>query len=69
MTSGMIYPKDGSMPYYKIKRCPFFEWVKGIPQDFSPSNERFGRCKLLQVEDDLCLNDQCKVCSINMGRD
>ncbi len=68
MTSGMIYPTDGSMPYYKIKRCPYFEWVKGEPQDLSPSNTRYGKCNLLNIEDDMCLNDQCKACSINMGR-
>jgi hypothetical protein len=68
MVSGMIYPSDGSLPYYKIKRCPYFEWVKGEPQDPSPNSNMFGRCRLLKIEDDMCLNDQCKVCDIKLGR-
>lgn len=60
-----VYPTDGSMPYLKIKSCPFFKWVKGEPQDFSPSGTHFGRCNLLDFEDEAGLNDQCKICSIN----
>lgn len=52
-TSGMIYPKDGGLPYYNIKTCSFYQWMDGID----------GYCKLVKCE----VTDQCKGCGERLG--
>ena len=57
--SGMIYPTDGQLPYYKIKLCHLY--------GRATNGESY--CKLFNkatdnVEWDCLLSDQCKVCGI-----
>ena len=50
----MIYPEDGSLPYYKIKCCPYFESTGKIE----------GHCKLLNCG----VLDQTKSCGLKYGK-
>ena len=51
--TGMIY-EEGKLPYYKIKRCPFYNYVNGLE----------GYCKLLKCE----IIDQVKECGVRYGK-
>lgn len=51
--SGMIYPKDG-LPYYKIKKCPFYKHIDGLE----------GYCSLVKHD----IIDQVKECDERIGK-
>ncbi len=74
--SGMIYPKDGGLPYYKIKTCPFYDYIKigdisvkdrprwmddEYVSDFG--DEDIAWCKLVKCD----IDDQCKSCGEREG--
>jgi len=54
MNNGMIYPEDGSLPYIKIKTCPFYESRDGLE----------GYCRLIKCE----IMDQVKECGERYGK-
>lgn len=59
---------DGSL---SCKYCPFYETIQmkdmkeqdEIAKEYP--EEWVSRCRLTGVEDDICLNDSCKVCDVN----
>jgi hypothetical protein len=40
----------------KVKSCPYYKYKNSKPY-----------CKFLNQSDDLLLDDQCKICNINVG--
>ena len=60
----IVYPKDGSMPFRKVRKCPYWCWDKRYP------NEDVGYCKYLKIGDrdekgSGILFDQVKECGVN----
>lgn len=59
---------DGSL---EIESCPFYETIQAKDKkepdeiDMEYPDHYVSRCALTGVEDDICLNDQCKVCDVN----
>lgn len=71
-----IFDEDGNYKGTRIKLCPFFSYIKmkDIPKDSTDKimkevsvdypDEKIGWCKKINFS----IDDQCKSCSINIGK-